>query len=89
MISIEDIPVGSVFIVDSGWQYRLEIFPSKTQKYTGSRPGMTTQQIFVLTDAYLNGCKYLTWNIASNPKGDISARYAQAAVRLRVYVPKS
>ena len=89
MISIEDIPVGSVFILDSGWQYRLEIFPSKTSKYTGKRPGMTTEQVFVLTDAYLDGCKYITWNIASNPKGDISARYAQAAVRLRVYVPKS
>ena len=89
MISIEDLPVGTVFIVDSGWQYRLEIFPSKTQKYTGTRPGMTTQQVFVLTEAYLNGCKYLTWNIASNPKADISERYAQAAVHLRVYVPKS
>ena len=89
MFSIEDLPVGTVFILDSGWQYRLEIFPSKTEKYTGKRPGMTTDQVFVLTEAYLNGCKYVTWNIASNPKSDISARYAQAAVHLRVYVPKS
>lgn len=88
MISIEDLPVGTVFILDSGWQYRLEIFPSKTVKYTGKRPGMTTDQVFVLTEAYLDGCKYVTWNIASNPKSDISARYAQAAVHLRVYVPK-
>ena len=31
--------------------------------------------------------KYMAWNIASSPKSDISAVYAQAAVHLRIYVP--
>ncbi|MBO4323011.1 MAG: DUF4886 domain-containing protein [Clostridia bacterium] len=83
-----EVPVGSVFICDSGWQYRLEKFESENAKYSGSRPGMITAPVFILTDEWLGGCGFVTWNVASNPKTDISSRYAQAAVRLRVYVPK-
>lgn len=85
--SITEMPVGTVIICDAGWQYRLEIFPSENAKYTGTRPGMTTAQFFTLTAEYLNGCTYLGWNIASSPKSDISAIYAQAAAHMRIYVP--
>lgn len=33
--SIEDLPVGTVFIVDEGWQYRIDIFPDSEGVYTG------------------------------------------------------
>lgn len=85
--SITDIPVGTVFICDSDWQYRLEIYTSKDEKYTGTRPSMITAQFFALTDSFLNGCRYIAWNISSSPKSDISAIYAQAAAHLRIYVP--
>lgn len=84
--SIEDIPVGSVFIVDEGWQFRLDIFPEEDQKYTGKRHAMITQNFFVLTEEFLNECNYMGWNIASNPKGDISDRFDEAPLHLRVYV---
>lgn len=87
--SVSELPVGTVFICDNGWQYRLEIFPEENQKYTGTRPGMKDEEFFVLTEAYLNGCKYLVWNIASEPKSDISAIFAQAACHIRIYVPKN
>ncbi len=85
--SISELPVGTIFIVDSGWQYRLEIYDKENAKYTGTRPGMTTQNFFVLTDAYLKGCQFVAWNIASSPKSNISQLYAQAACHLRIYVP--
>ena len=89
MFSVEtELPIGSVFICDSGWQYRLEIHPSQTEVYTGTRPSLSTKSFFTLTDSFLHGCKYVAWNIASSPKSDISAIYAQAAVHLRIYVPK-
>jgi len=87
--SIEDLPAGTVFICDSGWQYRLDIFPNATDKYTGTRPGMITANFFVLSDSFLNGCTHMGWNIAANPKKDISAIFNQAAAHLRIYVPKT
>ena len=79
--------MGTIFICDSGWQYRLEIYPEENKVYTGSRPGMKSDPLFVLTDSYLNGCKYLVWNIATTPKSDISAIFQQASCHLRIYVP--
>ena len=85
--SLNDLPLGTIFIVDNGWQYRLDIFVESNAKYTGTRPAMNTMEFFVLTQEFMGDCKYVAWNIASNPKGDISAIYAQAACHLRVYVP--
>lgn len=85
--SIEDLPAGSIVICDKGWQYRLEIYPSENEKYTGTRPTMNSSAYYVITEEFLNGCKYIAWNVASNPKSDISQIYAQAACHVRVYVP--
>ncbi len=88
--SIEDIPAGSIFICDDGWQYRPEIFEKKDgeyKKYTGTRPGMISDSFFVLTEEFLDNCQGIAWNISSNPKEDISSVYAQAACHVRIYVP--
>ena len=85
--SLSELPLGTIFIVDNGWQYRLDIYVDSGSKYTGTRPGMNTMEFFVLTQEFMGDCSYLAWNISSNPKGNISAIYAQAACHLRVYVP--
>lgn len=85
----DTIPAGSVFVCDAGWQYRLEIYPSENAQYSGTRPGMRTDRVFVITDEFLDGCKMIAWNVSSSPKRDISAIYAQAACHVRVYVPIS
>ena len=87
MYSLDELPLGTIFIVDNGWQYRLEGFVTTGSKYTGTRPGMITQNFFVLDESFLKDMKYLVWNISSNPKTDISQIYAQAACHLRIYVP--
>ena len=87
--SISELPVGTIFILDSGWQYRLEIYVEENAKYTGARPGLSTQPFFVLTEDFLNGCNYIAWNISSSPKTDISAIYQQAACHLRIYIPNT
>jgi len=89
MYPISELPLGTIFIVDSGWQYRLEGFVTDNAKYTGTRPGMITQNFFVLDQSFLGDMNYLVWNIASNPKSDISKLYAQAACHLRIYIPKA
>ena len=85
--SLAELPAGSVFICDSGWQYRLEKFQQENVKYNGTRPGMITANIYVMDEAFIADCQYFTWNIGSNPKSDISAKYAEAASHLRIYVP--
>lgn len=87
--TLSELPLGTIFIVDSGWQYRLEGFVTENAKYTGTRPGMITQNFFVLDADFVKDMKYLVWNISSNPKSDISKLYAQAACHLRIYVPKA
>ncbi len=87
--SLSELPVGTIFIVDSGWQYRLEIYETDNAKYTGSRPAISTNPFFILTEDFLKGCQYIAWNISSSPKSDISQIYAQAACHLRVYIPNA
>ena len=48
---------------------------------------MSSANFFVLNEGHMKDAKYMAWNIASSPKSDISAIYAQAAVHLRIYVP--
>ena len=83
------VPAGTIFICDPGWRYRLEIYPNATSKYTGERPGAMTDSFYVLTDRFLNGCKYIAWDVTTDPQSDISAIYQQASAHIRVYVPKS
>lgn len=85
--SLDELPLGTVFILDSGWQYRLEIYTEENAKYTGKRPRLSTNPIFVLDADFMNDAKFIAWNISSSPKTNISQLYAQAACHLRVYVP--
>ncbi len=85
--SLDELPLGSVFVADDGWQYRIEIYTDADQKYGGKRPGMITQRFYQLDSALMSDATWLAWNISSNPKRDISAIYAQAACHIRIYVP--
>lgn len=84
--SVSDLPEGTVFILDSGWQYRLEIWDSETEA-NATRPGMTTDAFYVLDSSLLGNSRYIAWNISSNPKTDISANFNAAASHLRIYIP--
>lgn len=86
--SLDELPLGALFIADEGWQYRIDIYTDADQKYGGKRPGMITQRFYQLDAALMGNATLLAWNISSNPKRDISKIYAQAACHLRVYLPK-
>lgn len=86
--SLDELPLGTIFICDTGWQYRVEIYTDKDSKYGGTRKGMQSMEFFTLTQAFLGDAKYVAWNIASSPKADISKIFDQAAVHVRVYLPK-
>ena len=85
--SLEELPVGTIFFCDAGWQYRLEKYVAEDVKFTGTRPGNKTDAIYVLDKDFVGDYKYFTWNVSKTPTTDISAIYAEAAAHVRVYVP--
>ena len=88
MYSIYELPVGTIFVCDYGWRFRLEQFKTQTEKYTGSRHGGCVDSFFVLTEKFLNGCEYVAWSVSSNPRSDISDQYEEAYTHIRIYIPK-
>ncbi len=88
--TLDELPVGTIFISDPGWQFRIEIWDDANAKYTGTRPSMITEHFFTLTTAFMSGAQYLAWNISTNPTPtNISHMYAEAATHVRVYVPNT
>lgn len=87
MYSIEELPVGTVFVCDYGWRVRIEQFPTAYEIYTGDRHGGCISPFFVLGEEFLNGCTYVAWSVSSWPKTDISANFDQAYPHVRIYVP--
>ena len=89
MLSVlSDLPVGTVFICDPGWKYRFEIWKSPAVVYDGDRPAHITIPFYVLTEEYLDGARYVAWNVSANPTTQIDEIFDQAYAHIRVYVPK-
>lgn len=84
LLTKEDLPVGSVIIVDSGYQYRPEGWITETTK-NSSRPGNVTTAAVQVTEAWWGNYTIRAFNLSA------VATRAMAdgdAVHLRIYVPK-
>ncbi|MBQ2715306.1 MAG: hypothetical protein IJF21_00780, partial [Clostridia bacterium] len=80
----EQLPVGSVIIVDSGYQYRPEGWVTETTK-NSSRPGNVTTAAVQVTEAWWGNYTIRAFNLSA------VATRAMAdgdAMHLRIYVPK-
>ena len=85
--TLEELPAGTLFVLDSGWQFRLDTYISENATYTGKRLDFCRDPLTVFNEDLIRDCNYFAWNISSNPKSDISDRFAQAACHLRIYIP--
>lgn len=84
LLTKEDLPVGSVIIVDSGYQYRPEGWVTETTK-NSSRHGNVTTAAVQVTEAWWGNYTIRAFNLSA------VATRAMAdgdAVHLRIYVPK-
>lgn len=84
LLTKEDLPVGSVIIVDSGYQYRPEGWVTETTK-NSSRPGNVTTAAVQVTEAWWGNYTIRAFNLSA------VATRAMAegdAMHLRIYVPK-
>ncbi len=86
LMTREDLPVGSVIIVDEGYKYRPEGWVSEDSKNTSStRPGNISTPVVQVTEEWWG-----KWTIRAFNLSAATARkmVAEDAVHLRIYVPK-
>ena len=89
MYSIEELPVGTIFVCDYGWRFRLEQFPDANTKFTGTRHDGCVDPYFIVTEEFLKDCTYLAWSVSSDPRSDLSDCVEEAYSHIRIYIPKA
>lgn len=84
-----EIPEGSIIICDLGWQFRPEMWVSKSKK-AEVRPPLISNSLTVLDATFWGENQFIAWNICTSPeKENISGFYAAAASHVRVYIPNT
>ena len=87
LLTKENLPNGSIIIVDEGYKYRPEGWASETSKNTSStRPGNTTVRFTETNDAWWGSFTIRAFNLSAS-----AARAMSEAdiAHLRIYLPKS
>jgi hypothetical protein len=84
LLKKEDLPVGSVIIVDSGYQYRPEGWITETTK-NSSRPGNVTTAAIQITEAWWGNYTIRAFNLSAVTTKVMTD---EDVVHLRIYVPK-
>lgn len=83
----EDIPVGSVIVIDPGYQFRPEGFGYESNPNPG-RPDNVTGRL-VVDESWWTNYEYRSFNIAEEgATTDITNRQAEVASHFRIYIPK-
>ena len=88
----EDLPVGTVIIVDAGYRYRPEGWVALDQKNDGkdgreNRPGNVTENFYVVNETWWGNFNYRAFNLSYFVDG--TTVIDGDAVHLRIYVPKA
>ena len=80
-----ELPVGTVIIVDAGYQYRPEGWQKLEEKNSGTRPSVTTEPLTVVDEAWWGDFNYRAFNISLK---DSSAPATEEDINhFRIYVP--
>ena len=82
----EEIPVGSVIVIAEGWQYRPEGW--KDDKVQSSRPATVALGMVEVTEAWWGDYIYRAFNISKDGASSLVGLEDEAAVALKVYIPK-
>ncbi len=81
----EELPVGSVIVLESGWQYRPEAWKTDTAQTT--RPAEVTVRIVVITEDWWSGYMYRAFNIKKSDASVLTGQEEAARAALRIYKP--
>lgn len=81
----EELPVGSVILLKSGWQYRAEAWTDDVVQT--SRPEITTSARIDVDNAWWENYKYRAFNIAKIGTPYLTGKFSEAVDALKIYVP--
>lgn len=82
----DELPIGTVIIVDKGYKYRPDGWQAIDQPYSGKRPSATTTQFLIIDEAWWGEFNYRAFNV-SKESGSEPATNADIE-HFKIYVPK-
>ncbi|MGI6269250.1 MAG: DUF4886 domain-containing protein [Candidatus Howiella sp.] len=83
----EDIPVGSVIEIDTGYQYRPDGWTSQGSSAPG-RPGNVSTFRFTVEEDFWENYAYRAFNISRIDGAAVTGQTAETAAHFRVYIPR-
>lgn len=86
IISKSELPVGSIIIVDSGYQYRPEGWENESYKANGNRPGNVSTNFVPVTEDWWGSFTLRGFNISATNSKVMSE---SDIPHFRIYVPKA
>ena len=84
----DELPVGTIILIKSGWQYRPEGWVTDAKQT--SREDATTDKIVVVTDNWWKNYTLRAFNISKTDKSDLtSMKASEVLTYFRIFVPES
>lgn len=83
----EDLPTGTVIVIDEGYAYRPEGWKTLATYNPTSRPSNTTENIVIVDDEWWGSFTYRAFNL-SNAKNNTPITEEEAS-HLHIYIPKT
>ena len=83
----EQIPVGSVLVIEEGWQYRPESWTADVKQT--ARPNNVTTHILLIDESWWEGYLYRAFNLSRVGLPVITGQEEEARAAFHIYVPKS
>ncbi|MBQ7364625.1 MAG: DUF4886 domain-containing protein [Clostridia bacterium] len=82
----ETLPVGSIIVLDEGWQYRPERWKNNAQQQ--NRPEPVTQEYLYVTESFWEGYTYRAFNISVIGANRSIKNDSEAITHFNIYVPQ-
>lgn len=85
-----DIPVGSVIVIEEGYGYRPDAWNTETGKSTTARPNNVTTEYVFVDEAWWSGYTYRAFNVFKSPnRENMTSLISDTASKLKIYIPKN
>ena len=85
----DDLPIGTIIVIDSGWQYRPDGWQTEDALNTSGRPGNVSENMVTVTEDWWGDFQYRAFNISTTSGADISERVDEARQHFKIYIPKA
>jgi hypothetical protein len=85
----EEIPVGSIILIEEGYGYRPDGWNTETGASTAARPNNVTTQYIEVDEAWWGTYQYRAFNVFKTPnRANMTGLLEETATKLKIYVPK-